>query len=159
MKKIFAVAALALVPFTASYADNNVGCGLGTQLMAGQDGIAFKVLAATTNGTLGNQTFGITTGTLGCNGSGKITVSAELNQFASANLDQLAAEMAAGAGDTLAALANIYKIDGADREAFYAFARSNYSSIFVSDAVTAEAVVVALTERMASDSRFSRYAV
>jgi hypothetical protein len=45
---------------------NSTGCGLGTIIFEGQKGIAPQVLAVTTNGTSGNQTFGITSGTLGC---------------------------------------------------------------------------------------------
>src|SRR3569623_1425632 len=41
-------------------APNNVGCGVGTIIFDGQSGAAPQVLAATTNGILGNQTFGIT---------------------------------------------------------------------------------------------------
>ena len=41
---------------------------------------------------LGNGTFGITSGTLGCNGETEITVNANVKQFASVNLDQLSAD-------------------------------------------------------------------
>ena len=44
----------------------NCGCGLGTMLFDGADGLAQQVLAATTNGFLGTQTFGISSGTLDC---------------------------------------------------------------------------------------------
>ena len=54
---IGAMAALPVVGFAAG--ENNVGCGLGTKLFDGDSGLAPQVLAATTNGTLGNQTFGI----------------------------------------------------------------------------------------------------
>ncbi len=65
MKKLIIVALLAspLAAFAAG--ENNVGCGLGSAIWAGQKGIAPQILAATTNGTSANQTFGITSGTLG----------------------------------------------------------------------------------------------
>ena len=72
----------------------DIGCGLGTQLWAGNEGLVPKVLGATTNGTFGNQTFGITTGTLGCSQEGVITADARLRMFAGANLDNLARDMA-----------------------------------------------------------------
>ena len=78
MKKILIVAVLLLVPAAFATADDDIGCGLGTQLWAGNEGLAPKVLAATTNGTSGNQTFGITTGTLGCSQEGVITADARL---------------------------------------------------------------------------------
>ena len=64
MKKLLAIALLAATANVAT-ADQDIGCGLGSMIMAGQSGPIFKVLGATTNGTFGNQTFGITTGTLG----------------------------------------------------------------------------------------------
>ena len=154
--KLVAVAALALTPMAAS-ADSAAGCGLGTQIMEGKSGLVFHVLAATTNGTFGNQTFGMTTGTLGCKADGPVTASAELKSFASANLDQLAVEMAAGEGEALTALASLYKIDASDRAAFYALTKSNYGTIIGSDAVTAGDMLVSLQTLMAHDARLARY--
>ena len=46
------------LPVTAFAAANNVGsCGLGSKVFEGQKGVAPQVLAVTTNGTFGNQTF------------------------------------------------------------------------------------------------------
>ena len=78
MKKLIAVAAISFLPFTNVMADQDIGCGLGSMVFAGQEGKVFKVLGATTNGTSGNQTFGITFGTLGCDGTGTVTSSAKL---------------------------------------------------------------------------------
>lgn len=155
-KKLIAVAALALAPMAAN-ADNAAGCGLGTQIMQGKSGIAFHVLAATTNGTFGNQTFGMTSGTLGCKADGPVTASAELKSFASANLDQLAVEMAAGEGEALAALASLYGIEAADRDAFYGLAKGNYGTLIGSDGVTAGEMLASLHALMASDARLARY--
>ena len=52
---------------TALFADQkNYGCGLGSMAFEGNDGLISQVSAATTNGTSGNQTFGITSGTSNC---------------------------------------------------------------------------------------------
>ena len=59
MKKLFA-AALMIAAGSSAMAQNNVGCGWGSAVFNGQRGVAPQVLAATTNGTSGNQTFGIT---------------------------------------------------------------------------------------------------
>lgn len=155
-RKLVAIAALAMMPFVPAQADNDIGCGLGTMIMEGQEGVIFKAFGATTNGTSGNQTFGITSGTLGC-GSGKITASAQVVQFASANLDQLSMEMASGHGETMTALAELYNIDSGDRDAFYTAAKSNYGSIFADADATAGDVVSALQSVMAQDVRLSRY--
>ncbi|MFI7919119.1 DUF3015 family protein, partial [Acinetobacter baumannii] len=52
------------------FSDNDVGCGVGTQVWAGQKGVVPKILAATTNGIFTNQLLGITFGTLGCRQGG-----------------------------------------------------------------------------------------
>lgn len=66
MKKILAAATLSMVMFPAAQAlaDQDIGCGLGTMIFEGKSGLAPKVLGATTNGISGNQSFGITFGTL-----------------------------------------------------------------------------------------------
>lgn len=76
MKKIIltsvAVAALAMLSTTAGAVDST-GCGLGSMIWRGQKGPGPQILAVTTNGTFGTQTFGITTGTMGCDPNGRIT--------------------------------------------------------------------------------------
>lgn len=156
LKKSMAIAMLALSPLSA-FADDDVGCGLGTQVWKGQSGLIPKVLAATTNGTFGNQTFGITTGTLGCSQDGVITAQNRAPAFAAANLDQLASDMAVGRGESLAALAAIYGIQGADREAFFAMTKANYGQIFTSDTTTASDVIASVSTLMKADARLAQY--
>lgn len=158
MFKKTAIAALfVLAPTGVALADKDVGCGLGTQIWAGQSGVIPKILAATTNGTFGNQTFGITTGTLGCSSDGVITAANRLPMFAGTNLDQLSGEMAAGQGEALAAMAELYGIADADKPAFYAMTQRNYATIFASDAVTAGEVLAAVEDLMKADDRLARY--
>lgn len=73
MLKKIALAAVLAIGSTAAFADRDTGCGIGTQVWAGQSGKLPKLLAATTNGILANQLFGITFGTLGCSGTGTVT--------------------------------------------------------------------------------------
>lgn len=157
MKKILAVALLAGAPLSA-FADNDVGCGLGTQIWVGKSGLVYKVLAATTNGLFGNQTFGITTGTLGCSSDGVIKAEYRAPAFAAANLDQLAAEMASGQGESLEAFATLYGIEGDDRAAFFAMTKSNYGQIFATQSTSATDVVASVESLMKADARLSRYA-
>lgn len=155
MKKLVAILALAAMPVGAALADNDVGCGLGTQIWAGQSGLIPKVLAATTNGTFGNQTFGITTGTLGCSPNGVIRAEVRRTHFAAANLDQLAAEVAAGEGESLATLASLYGVDASDRAAFAATAQAHYGELFAGR--TTGDVLAALDRVLAADARLARY--
>ena len=159
MKKMIAVAVLSLSPVFAAHADNDAGCGLGTQLMAGNEGVLYKLLATYTNGILGNGTFGISSGTLGCNGRNKVTVDAGLVKFASANIDQLSAEMASGEGEALSAFASIYGVAQADRVAFYELAKANYASIFASSEVTAGDVVSKVNALLAANQQLAQYAI
>ena len=157
--KLMAAALLAGLAPMSAMADNAAGCGAGTLIMKGQSGLVFHVLAATTNGTFGNQTFGMTTGTLGCNAGGPVTADAQLKEFASANLDQLSSEMAAGEGEALTTLASLYKVEDADRTAFYTLARNNYRAIFRGTEVSAAQVVDSLNTLLAADSHLSQYAI
>ena len=143
---------------SASLADSEIGCGLGTQLWEGQSGLAPRVLGATTNGTSGNQTFGITSGTLGCSSEGVITASARTSMFASANIDRLAREMAMGDGESLDTLAHLLGVEEADKPAFKSLTREHFGEIFAADDTTAGEMLATLDQLMAQDARLARYA-
>lgn len=149
---------MVFAPMGAALADNDIGCGVGTVLWEGHAGIAPKVLAATTNGILGNQTFGISSGTLECQQGGVITVSARLPMYASANLDRIAADMAAGQGETLTSLAELYGIAAQpDRDEFNRMVRTHFASIFPSDKTTAGQMLQALQTVMAHNKKLAHY--
>ena len=66
LSAVVVAAAMAALPVAGQAAggDDDVGsCGWGSKVWEGQGGLAAKVLAVTTNGTSGNQTFAITSGT------------------------------------------------------------------------------------------------
>lgn len=157
MKKMLAIAAVSLLPFGTAFAAQDIGCGLGTELMKDQKGLIFRVLGATTNGSFGNQTFGITSGTLGCAKNGVVASDARRSMFTAANVDQLSAEIAAGEGETLATLAALYNVDAADVAAFYALAQSQHAALFPNAQVTTGDVLAALEVAMAHDARLARY--
>ena len=132
MKKIL-LAALVSLPVTAFAAANNVGsCGLGSKVFEGQNGIAPQVLAVTTNGTFGNQTFGITSGTLGCTQDGVVSSNWKTALFIDGNKAQLARDAASGQGETLDALAALLKIDAQDKAAFVSLAKARHADSFAS---------------------------
>ena len=142
MKKLIAVAALSLLPFSNAMADQDIGCGLGSMLFAGQQGKGVKILGATTNGTSGNQTFGITFGTLGCDGTGTVTSSEKIALFIDGNMEQLARDMSKGEGETLATLAEAWGVADQDKAAFNALAQAQFSSVFTSENVTSQTVLL-----------------
>jgi hypothetical protein len=157
MKHAFSLVAAGILFTGTAVAEDSTGCGAGTLLFEGQSGTAPQVLAVTTNGTLGNQTFGITSGTLGCDSQGMITASAELNRFASQNLDKLAQNMAVGEGESLDTLASMIGIADQDKAAFYAATKAHFDTIFASSNVTAQEMLAALQSVMADDAVLSRY--
>lgn len=162
MQKLgYAIAvAAALTAGTAAAAQkdpNNVGCGLGTIAWEGQSGQGPQILAATTNGTFGTQTFGITSGTSGCARGGRVYRPDELAAFIGPNMDRFVQEMAAGRGETLASAADLIGIDDADRDAFYAAAQRNFGRIVPSETATAADVAVSFNAVMSEDPQLKRY--
>lgn len=156
MKKLLVVAALAL-PFSAMAAgENNIGqCGWGSKLFEGQSGIAPQVLGATTNGTFGNQTFAITSGTSGCTQDGTVRSNWKTALFIDGNREQLARDMSVGSGETLDSLAHLMGVQSQDRVAFNRVAKDNLARIFANDA-TPE-IMSALRGVLAADGQLSRY--
>ncbi len=137
---------------TTALADPDIGCGLGTQIWTGSKGVMPKVLGATTNGTSGSQTFGITSGTLGCHQGGTVTADAKVQIFAGANLDRLARDIAQGGGETLDAFATLLGIRAEDKPSFFHMTQSRFADLFAGDAVTAGAMLVSLEQVMATTS-------
>lgn len=161
MKKIIAVATLVVaLPFSnLALADQDIGCGLGSMVFAGKSGKVSKVLGATTNGTSGNQTFGITFGTLGCDGTGTVTSSEKLAMFIDGNMDNLARDMAKGEGETLATLSEVWGIQQADKAEFNSVAQANFANIFGSENVTSQEVLVSLNTLIAQDTTLAGYSI
>jgi len=159
MKKIITVLSLVVALPTAAFAeqDNVGGCGLGSMVFKGQSGLIPQVLAVTTNGTSGNQTFGITTGTLGCSQDGMVRSNMKTALFIETNKQQLARDMSVGSGETLASLSHLIGIEAKDQAAFNRAAKANMARIFTTDSVATDQVVVALREVLASDAQLSRY--
>ena len=89
----------------SAQADDSTGCGLGTRLFEGKSGVFPQILAVTTNGTSGNQTFGISSGTSGCDPKGTIVYNAAVQRYMGERLDHVAADMSRGGGESLDALA------------------------------------------------------
>jgi hypothetical protein len=140
MKKM--ILALVLVGFIALPAtvfavnQKNTGCGLGSMIMQGNDGLLFQVLAVTTNGTCGNQTFGISSGTLNCSQPGKFATRERVNSYISDNMDNLANDIAKGDGEYLNTLAVLMEVPEGTRAGFYAKLQNNFSQIYTSASVT-----------------------
>src|SRR5438105_1036969 len=111
MKKFMAIGlALGLAPAGAMAVGNHpmAGCGLGYLLLSNKDNTKVtQVLGATTNGTFGTQTFGISSGTSGCTEDGAVKFAKETEVYAEVNLPNLRHDMARGDGEYLTAFATL----------------------------------------------------
>ena len=152
MKRLFLVAALVLalaVPAIAAPPSQlNYGCGLGaTVFKDGQanDSLLLQLVATFLNGLCGNGTFGITSGTSDCAPPSKTASIDRLNEFASRNLDDLARDIAAGKGETVATVAVLLNVPVESRPAFYPNLQARFTEIFPSPAVETAHVVEAIT--------------
>ena len=95
----------------------------------------------TTNGIFGNQTFGISSGTLGCEQPANIIKNDRALAFTTDNMDLLARDIAAGQGETLETLAELMEVQSAEHQHFYATLQSNFDQIFVTGNETAGEVL------------------
>lgn len=121
----------------------SAGCGLGGMVIGDEPG-AIQLVATFLNGLCGNQTFGITSGTLGCSESrsGKKHANNEaLKEFVVANMDNLAKDIAQGKGETLDTFAELMEVPTSDRPGMYQKLQSNFQSIFTSENVVLADVV------------------
>ncbi len=114
------------------------GCGLGSMAFGDQPG-AVQILAATTNGLFGSQTFGITTGTSNC-GPGA-TAEGTRNLVETSRV-ALAKEVSRGSGETIGALAVINRCE--DSAAVGAALQGQFKAIFASEQASTEEVTNAI---------------
>jgi len=131
-------------------------CGWGNMLFDGQSGFGPHFLATTTNGTSGNKTFGMTSGTNGCSTNDNLTYGG--NSMISSIMDEFSEDVARGHGEALDAVAVMMGVEKADRDIFAAVVHENFSVIFPNEKVTAEEVTNSLLTVMKSDARLAKYA-
>ena len=151
MRKKLAIAALSAMiaaPAAVFAVGGNhpmAGCGLGYVLFGHDDNSqVMQILAATTNGTSGNQTFGMTTGTSGCTEDGAVKFVKEAEVFADVNLDTLRREMAAGDGEFVRAFAALLGAQGDRIPQLVGVFHANYETLFPAAETTSAEMLAAL---------------
>ena len=158
VRKLFVLAFVAVfvgipaVAFSAPNPDTGPGCGLGKLAwmdFKNQKNIGPQVLMATTNGTFGSQTFGISTGTSGCTNDGKVWAEHKVTMFASINFEDLSQEMAQGGGEHLTSLATLMGVPAEHQAEFFVMTQEKYTSLIQSGETSPVAVVKALHDAMA----------
>lgn len=109
----------------------SAGCGLGSLIFEPNNSFT-QVFAATTNGSSGTQTFGISSGTSNCDGQ-PATAQAVRN-FIVANRARLSVDVARGRGETVEALSALAQCR--DQAVLAGTLQRNFSSIFPSAQVS-----------------------
>lgn len=119
----------------------NCGCGLGTMALGDETGLLSHLAATFLNGISGNQTFGISSGTLDCEQAVTLVTVREVEAFIAGNMDHIAIEASVGEGAYLSALADLLKIEDAQkREQFFLSMQLNFDRVFATADVTAAEV-------------------
>ena len=156
MKKIIAgLALLSASSVATAVAPGGPDCGWGNMLFEGQSGLGAHIIATITNGTSGNATFGMTTGTNGCSTSGSLTYGGK--SLIGSIMGEFTEDVARGKGDALDAVAVAYGIEKEDRTAFSQLLHANFNTIFPNENVTAAEVNASIDELLRNDARFAKY--
>jgi Protein of unknown function (DUF3015) len=164
LKKVLLLSVAVLFGMQAGIAmaanpDTGPGCGLGKLAWAdykNQKNIAPQVLMATTNGTFGSGTFGISSGTSGCTNDGKVMAEQKTTLFAELNFENLTQEMAQGQGEHLASLATLMGVPTEQHAAFFAMTQERYTSLVKTGEASPVAMVKAINDAIASHPVFAR---
>jgi hypothetical protein len=109
----------------------SAGCGLGSLIFEPSESF-MQVFAATTNGSFGTQTFGITSGTSNCDGAPHSA--SAVNNFIVANRAALTVDVARGGGETIRSLSALAQCR--DDAALGSTLQRNFSGIFPSAQVS-----------------------
>ncbi len=153
MKKMFVVISAVLMMASSGYANTvsqDCGCGLGRELIGQKEGLVWDLLGTFLNGICGNQTFGMTSGTLGCNTGGKMVMNEQLEIFVADNRDNLAQDIASGKGETLSALAEITQVSPDNQSRMFSALQSNFNAIYPDANVSDKHVVTVINDIVAS---------
>src|SRR5213594_2369063 len=135
--------------WAAANPDNGPGCGLGKLAWSDYDhpkSIAPQVMMATTNGTFGSQTFGISSGTSGCTNDGQVWAEQKVTMFAAINFEDLSQEMAQGQDEHLASLATLMGVPAEQQTEFFAMTQERYLALIQAGDGSPVAMVKALHE-------------
>jgi len=149
---VVAFAVLSAAAALAANPDTGPGCGLGKLAWSDfkhQKNIGPQIFMATTNGTFGSQTFGISSGTSGCTNDGSIWAEHKVTMFAEINFENLSQEMAQGRGEHIASLATLLGVPAEHHAEFFAMTQERYTSLIQSGETTPVAMLKALNAAMA----------
>jgi len=131
------------------------GCGLGSVVFQGDNSTVKQVLASTTNGTFGTQTFGITSGTSNCTSGGVVKAEREQAAFAEVNFQDLKANMAAGGGEFLSSFATLLGCEDSAKPVLAKTLQSKFETIVPSTSTTPIEMLVAVKKEIKASSNLA----
>jgi hypothetical protein len=147
---MFLLSVLAVPSLAAAANFNMSGCGWGSTFFK-ENNKGDQILAATTNGTFGNQTFGITSGTSNCTKDGMMKSEREQEVFVAMNYDSLTSDMARGKGETLAAFTSLLGCSNEGAAQLASVTQAKYGTVY-GKTENAEALLSAVRTEIASDA-------
>jgi hypothetical protein len=131
------------------------GCGLGTMLFQKDNTTWKQILAATTNGTFGNQTFAITSGTSNCTQGGVMKAEREQAAFAEVNFQDVKANMAAGGGEFLSSFATLLGCEESSKQALAHMTQEKFETLVPSTSTTPVQMLVAIKQQIKASPTLS----
>ncbi|WP_213875375.1 DUF3015 domain-containing protein [Pseudomonas sp. dw_358] len=159
MKRILLGTLLAAASFHAmAQAPGGPDCGWGNLLFEGQRGTPAHFLASTTNGSSGNATFGMTSGTNGCNTTAPLTYGGKSWLAMNGMMNELSQDMAMGHGEALTTYAVVLGVKPEDRAYFESVTHQHFQQIFTSADATANDVHANTLNVLKGDARLAKYA-
>jgi hypothetical protein len=156
MKRVLMIAVLMGTSGLAfAEAPGGPNCGWGNMLLDGQSGLGSHIIASITNGSTGNATFGMTTGTNGCSSNGTLTYGGK--SLIGAVMDEFSEDVARGDGEALTAVAVSMGVSEADRPLFKQLMHDNFAQLFPAADVTAEQVSERVVALMRANEQLAKY--
>ncbi|MEY2701016.1 MAG: hypothetical protein RIQ52_1771, partial [Pseudomonadota bacterium] len=105
------------------------GCGWGSLLFDGNNGVGAHIAAMSTNASFSNDMFGVSSGTNGCSANPVIHYRGG-RIYISQNMTQLAQDVSRGDGETLAGLSTTLGIPAEDQPLFNRTLQQHFSDIY-----------------------------
>ena len=159
MKRILLGTLFTVVSLNAmAQAPGGPNCGWGNMLFEGQRGTPAHFLASTTNGTSGNATFGMTSGTNGCTTKDALTYGGKSWIAMNGMMNELSEDMAKGNGEALTTYAVVAGDRPGDRRQCAAVNHGHFQQIVSKADVTAEDVHSNTLAILKGDARLAKYA-
>jgi len=134
---------LLLISFVPGFAlaGNGSGCGLGKMIFGGQTGMMPHLSAATTNFSSYSQSFGITSGTSGCDAENAVVNNdVKKTDFIVNNMEQLMNDISRGQGEYLTAYSQLLGCSNEFMPVFFVSMQENYVAV-VTDGMSATDVL------------------